>query len=68
MPNIPYRIMSEHIYKQIIGDVLVIQCWLAEVYDRSPSTLALHTDIHGHLFRQLNVNQQDKTAVSTRTT
>ena len=60
--------MSEHIYKQIIGDVLVIQCWLAEVYDRSPSTLALHTDIHGHLFCQLNVNQQDKTAVSTRTT
>ena len=46
----------------------MVQCCLAEVYDRSPSTLALHTDIHGHIFRQLKVNQQDKTSVSSRTT
>ena len=34
----------------------------------SPSTRTLHADIHGHIFLEIKVNQQDKTSVSSYAT
>ena len=37
-------------------------------YDRSPSTWALHADIHCHIVLEITVHQQDKDSVSLQTT
>ena len=42
--------------------------WTIPESESGGCQLGIHTDIRGHLFRQLKVNQQDKTSVSSRTT
>ena len=64
---IPYRIQP--------GRIQQVDIWLCACvsvlfggYDRYPSTWALDADIHGYLFLDIKVNQQDKTSVSLHTT
>ena len=37
-------------------------------YDRSPSTWALHADIHCHIFLEIKANQLDKDMIDMHTT
>ena len=62
MPN-RYDTLS-HPVRACTARIYLVMCLcfsavLADVYDRSPNTWALHVDIHGHLFLHIKRNQQN---------
>ena len=55
-----YHNPSGHVQQANIWRCCFFQCYLANVYDCSPSTWTLHADIHSHLFFKMEINKQDK--------